>query len=115
MHFRTVQCSTVVSQIWMACDAEDCGFQMLNGDEIEASVQEESDPVDYETDEDEDNNNNESSKGPSKAVALVFCVRDSYGVLRTTIRVMFYSTNCCSRESETLLRKREGAQRYSKK
>ncbi|GFW72517.1 transposable element Tcb1 transposase [Trichonephila clavipes] len=40
---------------------EDCGFQMLNDNEIETSVQEESDPVDDEADEDEDNNNNESS------------------------------------------------------
>ncbi|GFW60509.1 uncharacterized protein TNCV_568571 [Trichonephila clavipes] len=39
----------------MACDAEDCGFQMLNDDEIVTSVQEESDPVDDETDEDENN------------------------------------------------------------
>ncbi|PRD20694.1 UNVERIFIED_CONTAM: hypothetical protein NCL1_53852 [Trichonephila clavipes] len=49
----------------MACDVEDCSFQMLNVDEIETSVQEESDPVDDETDEDVDNNNNESSKGPT--------------------------------------------------
>ncbi|GFV50182.1 hypothetical protein TNCV_620951 [Trichonephila clavipes] len=45
-------------ETWMACDAEDCGFLMLNDDEIVTSVQEESDPVDDETDEDEDNNNN---------------------------------------------------------
>ncbi|GFX73814.1 jerky-like protein [Trichonephila clavipes] len=36
---------------WMAGDAEDCGFQMLNDDEIGTSVQEESVPVDNETDE----------------------------------------------------------------
>ncbi|GFX79933.1 hypothetical protein TNCV_558321 [Trichonephila clavipes] len=53
------------------CDAEDCGFQMLNDDEIVTSVLEESDPVKNETDEDEDNNNNESSKGPSNANAFV--------------------------------------------
>ncbi|GFU69076.1 uncharacterized protein TNCV_4458031 [Trichonephila clavipes] len=35
---------------WMACDAENCGFQMLNDDEIATSVQEESDPVDDEND-----------------------------------------------------------------
>ncbi|GFW78187.1 hypothetical protein TNCV_136561 [Trichonephila clavipes] len=51
----------------MACDAEDCGFQMLNDDEIVTSMQEEADPVDDETEEDEDNNNKESSKGPSNA------------------------------------------------
>ncbi|GFV15278.1 hypothetical protein TNCV_3039271 [Trichonephila clavipes] len=84
-----MQCSTVVSceaksdgktegfqecdedvETWMACDGEDCGFQMLNVDEIVSSVQEESDPVDDETDEDEDNNNNESSKGPLNAEAF---------------------------------------------
>ncbi|PRD19743.1 UNVERIFIED_CONTAM: hypothetical protein NCL1_56500 [Trichonephila clavipes] len=52
---------------WVACDAEDCGFQMLNDDEIVTYVQEESDPVD---EEDEDNNNSKSSKGPSNADAL---------------------------------------------
>ncbi|PRD18664.1 UNVERIFIED_CONTAM: hypothetical protein NCL1_59855 [Trichonephila clavipes] len=31
-------------ETWMSCDAEDCGFQMLNDDEIVTSVQE-SDPV----------------------------------------------------------------------
>ncbi|GFV67800.1 uncharacterized protein TNCV_3546021 [Trichonephila clavipes] len=51
---------------WMVIDGEDCGFQMLNDDEIVISVQK-SDPVDDETDEDEDNNNNESSKCPSNA------------------------------------------------
>ncbi|GFV16513.1 uncharacterized protein TNCV_4785751 [Trichonephila clavipes] len=48
-------------ETWMSCDAEDCGFNMLNDDEIVTSVQEESDPVDDKTGEDEDNN--ESSKG----------------------------------------------------
>ncbi|GFX73231.1 transposable element Tc3 transposase [Trichonephila clavipes] len=37
-------------ETWMACDAEDCGFQMLNDNEIVTSVQEDSDPVDDETD-----------------------------------------------------------------
>ncbi|GFS95185.1 uncharacterized protein TNCV_2705281 [Trichonephila clavipes] len=50
-------------ETWMACDAEDCGFQMLNDDEIVTSVQEESDPVDDETDEDEVNNNESSKAG----------------------------------------------------
>ncbi|GFV68614.1 uncharacterized protein TNCV_2274771 [Trichonephila clavipes] len=44
----------------MACDAEDCRFQMLNDGEIVTSVQEESSPVDADTDEDDDNG---SSKG----------------------------------------------------
>ncbi|GFS75607.1 hypothetical protein TNCV_3423921 [Trichonephila clavipes] len=43
-------------ETWMAYDAEDCGFQMLNTDE-----QEESDPINDEKHEDEDNNKNESS------------------------------------------------------
>ncbi|GFV66074.1 uncharacterized protein TNCV_2891441 [Trichonephila clavipes] len=53
----------------MTCDAEDCGFQMLNDGKIVTSVQEESDPVDGETEKDEENNNNnnESSKDPSNA------------------------------------------------
>ncbi|GFT53449.1 uncharacterized protein TNCV_3324391 [Trichonephila clavipes] len=62
---------------------------MLNDDEIKTSVQAESDPVDYETDENEDNNN-ENSK--SIKCWRVFCVRDRYGVVRTTIRVLSYST-----------------------
>ncbi|GFW96567.1 uncharacterized protein TNCV_2846241 [Trichonephila clavipes] len=56
-------------EAWMACEAEDCGFQMLNVDEIVNSVQEESDPVDDETDEDEDNNNG-TSKSRSNAYAF---------------------------------------------
>ncbi|GFX77332.1 hypothetical protein TNCV_5064581 [Trichonephila clavipes] len=62
---------------------------MLNDDEIVASIQEESDLVDDKTDEDEDNNN-ESNKGPSNANA--FSMLDSYGVVRTTIKVLSYST-----------------------
>ncbi|GFW15187.1 uncharacterized protein TNCV_173341 [Trichonephila clavipes] len=31
-------------ETWRACDADDCGFQMLNDDEIVTSVQAESDP-----------------------------------------------------------------------
>ncbi|PRD36879.1 UNVERIFIED_CONTAM: Jrkl [Trichonephila clavipes] len=56
-------------ETWMAFDAEDYGFQMLNDHEIMTSVQEESDPVVDETEEDEDNNN-ESSKSPSNADAF---------------------------------------------
>ncbi|GFT85536.1 uncharacterized protein TNCV_3401481 [Trichonephila clavipes] len=86
----------------MACDAEDCGFQMLNDDEIVTSVQEESDPVDDETDEDGDINN-ESSKGPLNADA--FYALDTYGVVRTTIRVLSYST-IGAQENQILQRKR---------
>ncbi|GFW55180.1 uncharacterized protein TNCV_115661 [Trichonephila clavipes] len=53
-------------ETWMACDAKEFGFQMLNDDEIVTSVQEESDRVDDERDENEDNNY-ETSKGPSNA------------------------------------------------
>ncbi|GFV99010.1 uncharacterized protein TNCV_1509901 [Trichonephila clavipes] len=63
------ECDEEDVETWMACDAVDCGFQMLNDDEIVTSVQEEFDAVDDETDEDEDNNN-ESSKGPSNADAF---------------------------------------------
>ncbi|PRD31964.1 UNVERIFIED_CONTAM: Jrkl [Trichonephila clavipes] len=62
------ECDEDDVEIWMARDAEDFGFQMLNYDEIVTSMQEESDPVDGETDEDEDNN--ENSKGPSNADAF---------------------------------------------
>ncbi|GFX74584.1 uncharacterized protein TNCV_1158011 [Trichonephila clavipes] len=56
------ECDEEDVEAWMACDAENCGFQMLNDDEIVTSVQEESYPVDDETDEKK--KNNESSKGP---------------------------------------------------
>ncbi|GFV26881.1 uncharacterized protein TNCV_3455511 [Trichonephila clavipes] len=72
----------------MACDAEDCGFQMLNDDEIVTSVHEESDPIDDEMDEEEGSNNNESSEGPSNAdafsaleTALEWCDNDQSAVL----------------------------------
>ncbi|GFV59164.1 uncharacterized protein TNCV_2339051 [Trichonephila clavipes] len=65
------ECDEEDVETWMACDAEDCGFQVLNDDEIVTFVQEESDLVDDQTDEDEDNSNNsESSKGPSNADAF---------------------------------------------
>ncbi|GFV10419.1 uncharacterized protein TNCV_1950701 [Trichonephila clavipes] len=64
------ECDEDNVETWMTCDAEDCGFQMLNDGEIVTSVQEEPSPVNDETDEDEDNNNNESSKGPSNADAF---------------------------------------------
>ncbi|GFV70223.1 uncharacterized protein TNCV_843421 [Trichonephila clavipes] len=92
-------------ETWMAYDAEDLGFQMLNDDEKVTFVLEESDPVDVETDEDEGNNNNESSKSPSNA--------DAFSALETAMEwyeqqstVLFHC--CCSRESETLQRKNEG-------
>ncbi|GFV65570.1 uncharacterized protein TNCV_778561 [Trichonephila clavipes] len=91
----------------MACNAEDCEFKMLNDDEIVTSVQEESDPVDDETEEDEDNNSNENSKGPSNAVA--------FSALETAMEWYEQQSECCptqllllKKESETLQRKSEG-------
>ncbi|PRD34577.1 UNVERIFIED_CONTAM: hypothetical protein NCL1_14200 [Trichonephila clavipes] len=69
----------------MSCDAEDCGFQMLNVDEIVTSVQEESDPVDDKTDEYEDNN--ESSKGPSNT--------DAFSALQTAMEWWEQQPECC--------------------
>ncbi|GFU62110.1 jerky protein homolog-like [Trichonephila clavipes] len=79
-------------------NAEDYGFQILNNDEIVVFVQEESDPVDDETDKDEDNNN-ESDKAPSNA--------DAFSALETAMvwyeqKSAFLLNYCCSRESETL-------------
>ncbi|GFX85496.1 uncharacterized protein TNCV_3716681 [Trichonephila clavipes] len=62
------------------------GFQMLNDDEIVTSVQEESDPVDYERNEDEDNNN-ESSKRPSNA--------DVFSELETAMEWYEPQSECC--------------------
>ncbi|GFV36044.1 uncharacterized protein TNCV_2868021 [Trichonephila clavipes] len=70
-----------------ARDAEDCGFQTLNDDEIVTSVQEESDPVDYVMDEDGDNNNDESNKGPSNA--------DAFSVLETAMEWYKQQSECC--------------------
>ncbi|GFX50173.1 uncharacterized protein TNCV_2781951 [Trichonephila clavipes] len=79
----------------IACDAEDCGFQTLNEDEIVTSVQEESDPVDDETDEDE-NNNNESSKGPSNT--------DVFSLIEIAMEWNKQQSECCS--TQLLLIKR---------
>ncbi|GFT69083.1 uncharacterized protein TNCV_3904781 [Trichonephila clavipes] len=81
----------------MACDAEDCGFPMLNDEEIVTSVKEESDPADDETDEDDDNNNNESSKGPSNAA------------LETAMEWCEQQSECCPSQLLLLKRKNEGA------
>ncbi|GFV19201.1 uncharacterized protein TNCV_3224191 [Trichonephila clavipes] len=59
---------------------------MLNDDEIVTSVQEESDPVDDETDEDE-NDNNESSKGPSKT--------NAFSALETAMEWYKQQSECC--------------------
>ncbi|GFX76254.1 uncharacterized protein TNCV_4036551 [Trichonephila clavipes] len=101
------ECDEVV-ETWMACDAKDCGFQMLNDDEIVTFVQEQSGHVDNET-----TVQHESSTCPSNADAF-FCVRDSYGVVRTTIRMLSYSTTA-AQENQILQRKNEGYQSYSEK
>ncbi|GFT26543.1 hypothetical protein TNCV_3603901 [Trichonephila clavipes] len=56
------ECDEEDVETWMTYDAEDCGFQMLNADEMVTYLQEEFSPVDDATEEDEDNNNHESSK-----------------------------------------------------
>ncbi|GFX52591.1 uncharacterized protein TNCV_4326061 [Trichonephila clavipes] len=89
-------------------------FQMLNDDEIVTSVQKESNPVDDETGEDEDNNNNESSKDQSNA--------DAFSALETAMEWYEQQSEWCptqltllKRELDTLQRKHEGVQWYSKK
>ncbi|GFW40872.1 hypothetical protein TNCV_4369201 [Trichonephila clavipes] len=85
---------------------------MLHDDEFVISVQEQSYPFDDETDEDEDKNNNESSKGPSNA--------DASSALEIAIEWHEQQSDAllnyfCSRESETLKRKKESVQWYSEK
>ncbi|GFS62586.1 uncharacterized protein TNCV_1263361 [Trichonephila clavipes] len=89
------ECDEEDAETWMACNAEDCGFQMLNDDEIVTSMQEESDPVDDETDEDEDNNN-ESSKGPSNA--------DAISALETAMEWYKQQSDCCPTQLQLLKR-----------
>ncbi|PRD33871.1 UNVERIFIED_CONTAM: hypothetical protein NCL1_16356 [Trichonephila clavipes] len=68
-------------------------FQMLK-DEIVTSVQEESDPVDDETDE--DNSNDDSSNGPTNA--------DAFSALETAMEWYEQQSECCP--TELLLLKR---------
>ncbi|GFT90682.1 uncharacterized protein TNCV_4074651 [Trichonephila clavipes] len=82
------ECDEEDVETWMACDAEDCGFQMLNDDEVVTSLQEESDPVDDETDEQQDNNNNECSRGSLNA--------DVFSALETTVKWYEQQSECCS-------------------
>ncbi|GFX00625.1 uncharacterized protein TNCV_2236321 [Trichonephila clavipes] len=74
-------------ETWRACDAEGCGLQKLNNDEIVLSMQEKSYSVDDETDEDEDNNNKESSKSPSNA--------DAFSALETAMEWYKPQSECC--------------------
>ncbi|GFS66466.1 hypothetical protein TNCV_3857001 [Trichonephila clavipes] len=82
--------------------------QHLETDEIVTSVQEEADLVDDELNEDNDNNNNEIGRVHQMLLVVKHysCVRDSYGVVRTTIEVLSYS-NTAALENETLQRKNE--------
>ncbi|GFV24731.1 uncharacterized protein TNCV_881991 [Trichonephila clavipes] len=96
---RFQECDKEDVETWMACDAEDCGFQMLNDDEIVTSMQEESNPVDDETDEDEDNNNDESSKGPSNA--------DAFSALDTAMKWYEQQSECCPTQLLLLKRVRD--------
>ncbi|GFT58822.1 uncharacterized protein TNCV_184811 [Trichonephila clavipes] len=95
----------------MACDAEDCGFKMLNDDEIVTSAHEESDPVDDEMDEDVDNNI--SSKAPSNV--------HTFSALETAMEWYEQQSECCSTRVLLLKRIRElaaknkGVQWYSEK
>ncbi|GFU50779.1 uncharacterized protein TNCV_2494851 [Trichonephila clavipes] len=89
----------------MAGDAEDSGFQMLNDDEIVTSVQEESDPVDDETDEDEDNNNDESNKGASNA--------NAFSALETTMEWYEQQSECCPTQQLLLTRIRDLAEKIN--
>ncbi|GFT84509.1 uncharacterized protein TNCV_3672111 [Trichonephila clavipes] len=89
-------CDEEDTETWMTCDAEDCGFQMLNNDEIVTSVQEEFYPVDDETDEDEDNNN-ESSKGPSNT--------DAFSALETATEWYKQQSECLLSNSTTSAQK----------
>ncbi|GFU98563.1 integrase catalytic domain-containing protein [Trichonephila clavipes] len=98
------ECNEEDIETRIACDAEDCVFQMLNDDEIVTSVQTESDHVDDETDEDEDNN--ESSKGSSN---------DAFSTLETALEwydpMAVLLNYCYSDESETLQRNKGTARK----
>ncbi|GFY25452.1 uncharacterized protein TNCV_2485721 [Trichonephila clavipes] len=86
----------------MACDAENCGFQMLNDDEIVTSVPEESDPVDDKTDEDEYNNNDEISQGPSNtnAFSVLETAIEWYGALSYSITASRENQRPCSKKTK---------------
>ncbi|PRD21444.1 UNVERIFIED_CONTAM: hypothetical protein NCL1_51698 [Trichonephila clavipes] len=94
------ECDEEDVETWVASDAEDCGFQMLNDDEIVTSVQEEFDPVYDEMDEDEDNNN-ESSKGQSNA--------DTFSALETAMEWYGQQSKCCPTQLLQLKRVRDFA------
>ncbi|GFX46980.1 uncharacterized protein TNCV_316031 [Trichonephila clavipes] len=86
------KCDEETVETWIACDAEDSGFQMVNDDEIGTSVQETYD----ETDEDEYNNNNESSKSTSKA--------DTFSALEIALKGYEQQSECCPNQLQLLKR-----------
>ncbi|GFV48437.1 hypothetical protein TNCV_3027071 [Trichonephila clavipes] len=85
-----------------ACYAEDCGFQMLNVDEIVTSVQGESDSVGNEMDEDEVINN-KSSRDPSNAdpFSALETAMEGYEQHQSAVLLNYY----CSRESDLAAKK----------
>ncbi|GFX89324.1 uncharacterized protein TNCV_1340231 [Trichonephila clavipes] len=85
--FGFQECDEEDVETWVACDAEDCRFQMLNDDEIVTSVQEESYPVNDETNEDEESNSNECSKCPSN--------NDVFSALETAMEWYEQQSECC--------------------
>ncbi|GFV64121.1 RNase H domain-containing protein [Trichonephila clavipes] len=93
---RFQKCEEEDVETGRACDAEDCGFQMLSDNEIVTSVQEGSDPVNEETDEDKNNNDNESSKGSSNV--------DAFSALETAMEWYVQQSKCCP--TQLLLLKR---------
>ncbi|GFX74957.1 uncharacterized protein TNCV_1845291 [Trichonephila clavipes] len=94
-NFKTVrligfqECDEEDVETCITCDAEECGFRMLNDEEIVISVQKESDPID-------DDNNNESSKGLSNA--------DAFSALETAMEWYEQQSECCP--TQLLLLKR---------
>ncbi|PRD33107.1 UNVERIFIED_CONTAM: hypothetical protein NCL1_18420 [Trichonephila clavipes] len=90
------ECDEEDEETWKACDAEDCGLQMLNDDEIVTSMEEESVSVADEMDEEKDNNSIESSKGPSKT--------DAFSALETSMKRYEQQSECCP--TQLPLRKR---------
>ncbi|GFT34455.1 uncharacterized protein TNCV_4124471 [Trichonephila clavipes] len=82
----------------MAYNADDCGFQILNNDEIVTSVLEKSNSVNDETVEDEDYNNG-SSKGPLNS--------DAFSALETAMEGYEQQSECYPTRLQLLKRVRD--------
>ncbi|GFT32730.1 uncharacterized protein TNCV_2641391 [Trichonephila clavipes] len=87
----------------MACDAEDCGFQMLNDDVIVTSVQEESDLPTMKR-----MNTRKTTMKVRVHQTLTHFLR--LEVVRTTIRVLSYSTTAAQENRDRIAKKNEGIQ-----